>query len=133
MRLAVPRLAVAAAIVLAMLAAGCSSGGAPTSDPTPEPTATPTSTPAETSNPDEDQRVVYVSPEFFVFTINRDGTERRRIAGEGDVMDIGPGATMIFPPGVRHYFRVTGDRPMKTYGVHASPDRIIQRDTAEKP
>ena len=55
------------------------------------------------------------------------------IEDEGDVMPIGPGATMVFPPGVRHYFRVTGDSPMKTYGVHASPDRIVQRDTPEKP
>lgn len=55
------------------------------------------------------------------------------IEGEGDEMPIGPGTTMIFPPNVRHSFRVTGDKPMKTYGVHASPDRIVQRDAPEKP
>ena len=55
------------------------------------------------------------------------------IDGEGGEMTIGPGTTMIFPPDVRHSFRVTGAMPMKTYGVHASPDRIVERDTPEKP
>jgi quercetin dioxygenase-like cupin family protein len=54
------------------------------------------------------------------------------IEGEGDPVPIGPGATMVFQPNVRHSFTVTGDIPMKTYGVHASPDRIVQRDTAEE-
>ena len=53
------------------------------------------------------------------------------IAGEGEEAPIGPGSTMVFLPGVRHSFRVTGDKPMKTYGVHASPDRIVERDTPE--
>ncbi len=38
---------------------------------------------------------------------------------------IGPGSTLAMPPGVRHGFRVTGLQPLKTYGVHASPDRIV--------
>ena len=100
MRLAAPRLAVA----LAVLAAGCSSGGTPTADPTPEPTATPTSAPAETSASGKDQRVVYVSPEFFVFTINRDGTERRRIAGEGDAeVSGGVQAQPLVSPGAQRF------------------------------
>lgn len=47
------------------------------------------------------------------------------IEGEEQVVAIGPGTTLVLPPGVRHGFRVTGSRPMKTYGVHASPDRIV--------
>lgn len=104
MKLAVPRLAIAPAIVLTVLAAGCSSGGTPTSDPTPEPMATPTSAPAETSDSGNNQRVVYVSPEFFVFTINRDGTERRRVAGEGDAaISGGVQARPIVSPGTQRF------------------------------
>ena len=54
------------------------------------------------------------------------------IEGEGEAwiegepaVAIGPGTTLVLPPGVRHGFRVTGSKPMKTYGVHASPDRIV--------
>ncbi len=49
------------------------------------------------------------------------------IEGEDGVAPIGPGTTLVLPPGVRHGFRVTGTQPMKTYGVHASPDRIVER------
>ncbi len=47
------------------------------------------------------------------------------VAGESP---IGPGSTLVMQPGVRHGFRVTGDKPLKTYGVHASPHRIVNRD-----
>ncbi len=52
------------------------------------------------------------------------------IEGEGDGRParIGPGTTLVLPPGVRHGFRVTGSAPMKTYGVHHSPKRIVERD-----
>ena len=46
---------------------------------------------------------------------------------EGTV-PIGPGSTLAMPPGTSHGFRVTGGVPMKTYGVHASPVRIVKRD-----
>ena len=38
-----------------------------------------------------------------------------------------PGMTLVVPAGERHGFRVTGDRPFKTYGIHASPHRIVDR------
>ena len=38
---------------------------------------------------------------------------------------LAPGVTLVLQPHVRHGFRVTGDTPLKTYGVHASPDRIV--------
>ena len=57
-----------------------------------------------------------------------EGEGRAWIEGEGDEVAIGPGTTMIFPANVRHYFRVTGDKPMKTYGVHASPERVVVRE-----
>jgi mannose-6-phosphate isomerase-like protein (cupin superfamily) len=38
---------------------------------------------------------------------------------------------MVFPAGVRHSFRVTGTVPMKSWGVHASPARIVERPPPE--
>lgn len=48
--------------------------------------------------------------------------------GEGTVA-LRPGVTLILPPGQRHGFRVTGDKPLRTLGIHASPHRIV--DIAE--
>jgi quercetin dioxygenase-like cupin family protein len=36
-----------------------------------------------------------------------------------------PGITLVIPPNVRHWFRVSGREPLKVYGVHASPHRIV--------
>ncbi len=54
------------------------------------------------------------------------------LEGEGEAwiqgsepFPIAPGMTLVFPPHVRHWFRATGERPLKTYGVHASPHRIV--------
>jgi len=45
---------------------------------------------------------------------------------EGTV-EIGPGTTLAMPPNVKHGFRATGAVPLKTYGVHASSERIVHR------
>ena len=58
------------------------------------------------------------------------------IEGEGEawmeeqegVIAIGPGTTLVMPANVKHGFRVTGTEPLKTYGIHASPTRIVQRE-----
>ena len=34
--------------------------------------------------------------------------------------------TMVFPANTAHGFRVTGDAPLVTYGIHSSPDRIVE-------
>ena len=49
------------------------------------------------------------------------------IEGEADAVPIRAGDTLVLPPHTRHGFRVTGDKPLKTYGVHASPARIVDR------
>ena len=49
------------------------------------------------------------------------------VEGQDGVTPIGPGTTLVMPPGVKHGFRVTGTGPLRTYGVHASPDRIVDR------
>lgn len=46
------------------------------------------------------------------------------IEGEDRIVELEPGVTLVFPPNARHWFRVVGDRPLKTLGVHASPHRI---------
>ncbi len=48
--------------------------------------------------------------------------------GQEGFIAIGAGSTLVLPPNVRHGFRVTGKIPLKTYGVHASPHRIVDRD-----
>lgn len=54
------------------------------------------------------------------------GTGEAWIDGEADGIKIGPGMTMVFPAETAHGFRVTGDTPLVTYGIHSSPDRIVE-------
>ena len=35
------------------------------------------------------------------------------------------GTTLVIPANVRHWFRSTGQKPLVTLGVHASPHRIV--------
>lgn len=53
------------------------------------------------------------------------------IEGQGDAVAIDPGTTLVLPSGVKHGFRATGSGPLKTYGVHASPDRIVDFEPGE--
>ncbi len=39
---------------------------------------------------------------------------------------LSPGLTLVFEAGEAHGFRATGNAPLVTYGVHASPDRIVE-------
>lgn len=57
-----------------------------------------------------------------------EGTGEAWIEGEGDRIPIGPGSTIVAPPNKAHGFRNTGETPMRSYGVHASPTRITRRD-----
>ncbi len=41
-------------------------------------------------------------------------------------IDLTPGITLVFRAGQAHGFRVTGDAPLITYGVHVSPGRIVE-------
>ena len=59
-----------------------------------------------------------------------EGTGETWIDGQDGTTDIGPAITMVFPPNTAHGFRVTGDAPLVTYGVHSSSDRIV--DIREK-
>ena len=55
-----------------------------------------------------------------------EGTGEAWIDGQDGTTEIGPGTTMVFPPETVHGFRVTGNAPLVTYGVHSSPDRIVK-------
>jgi len=57
-----------------------------------------------------------------------EGTGEAWIEGEGDGIPIGPGSTIVAPPNKAHGFRNTGQTPMRSYGVHASPIRITHHD-----
>jgi quercetin dioxygenase-like cupin family protein len=53
------------------------------------------------------------------------------LEGEGEAwmegrepFPISPGMTLVFPANTRHWFRA-GARGIKTYGIHASPHRIV--------
>lgn len=48
------------------------------------------------------------------------------VEGQDGVTTISPGVTMVLPPNVKHGFRVTGTKQLKTYGVHTSPERLIK-------
>ena len=61
-----------------------------------------------------------------------EGTGEAWIENEENAIAIGPGSTIAAPPNVAHGFRNTGDTVLRTYGVHASPVRIVHRD-AENP
>ena len=56
-----------------------------------------------------------------------EGTGEAWMDGVEGTVAIGPGTTLAMLPNVRHGFCATGTVPLKTYGVHASPERIVAR------
>ncbi len=56
-----------------------------------------------------------------------EGTGIAWMEGVEGTVEIGPGTTLAMPPNVKHGFRATGSGPLKTYGVHASSERIVHR------
>lgn len=56
-----------------------------------------------------------------------EGTGIAWMEGVEGTVEIGPGTTLAMPPNVKHGFRATGTVPLKTYGVHASSERIVER------
>jgi quercetin dioxygenase-like cupin family protein len=55
-----------------------------------------------------------------------DGAGEAWVEGEDEPIEIGPGMTVVFHADVAHGFRAIGDKPLVTYGVHASPRRIVE-------
>ena len=67
---------------------------------------------------------------YVEIVIVLEGAGEAWVDGQDGTTDIGPGITMVFLPNTAHGFRVTGDAPLVTYGVHSSSDRIV--DIREK-
>jgi quercetin dioxygenase-like cupin family protein len=55
-----------------------------------------------------------------------EGSGEAWLEGEGDAIPIRAGTTLVLPAGKRHGFRVTGAAPLRIYGIHASPHRIVE-------
>jgi quercetin dioxygenase-like cupin family protein len=53
------------------------------------------------------------------------------LAGEPGVVGLEPGVSITFPANRVHAFRVVGDQPLVTFGIHASGKRIV--DYVEPP
>lgn len=47
------------------------------------------------------------------------------IEGDAQNVRLRAGVTLVFEANVRHWFAATGNAPLVTYGVHASPRRIV--------
>jgi quercetin dioxygenase-like cupin family protein len=47
------------------------------------------------------------------------------LEGSDRVISLEPGTTLVLPANVRHWFGATGNKPLVTLGVHASPHRIV--------
>jgi mannose-6-phosphate isomerase-like protein (cupin superfamily) len=54
-----------------------------------------------------------------------EGTGEAWLEDESDPIAMGPGTTLVLPAGKKHGFRVTGAAPLRLYGIHASPNRIV--------
>jgi mannose-6-phosphate isomerase-like protein (cupin superfamily) len=54
-----------------------------------------------------------------------EGTGEAWMQGRDDLVALQPGMTLILPADLPHWFRATGEQPLKTYGVHASPHRLV--------
>ena len=50
--------------------------------------------------------------------------------GRAEAICLGPGGTVIFPANECHGFRVVGENPLKTYGIHVSKSRIVEMNGA---
>ena len=48
------------------------------------------------------------------------------IDGHDGLIALTPGVTLVMPANVKHWFRALGQAPLKTYGIHASPHRIVE-------
>jgi len=54
-----------------------------------------------------------------------EGVGEAWMEGHDGLIALEPGVTLAIPPDRSHWFRAVGTRPLTTYGVHASPHRIV--------
>ena len=77
----------------------------------------------QTSQPGYATRV-HSHPYVEVLTVIA-GRGEAWLDGEGGTIAMAPGVTISIPAGRVHGFRVIGDAPLVTYGIHNSSKRIV--------
>jgi mannose-6-phosphate isomerase-like protein (cupin superfamily) len=76
------------------------------------------------------QTHLHSHPYVEVLTV-LEGRGEAWLAGEEGVVPLEPGVSITLPANRQHAFRVVGDRPLVTFGIHLSGRRIV--DYAEPP
>jgi quercetin dioxygenase-like cupin family protein len=84
----------------------------------------------QTSQPGYATRV-HSHPYVEVLTV-LGGRGEAWLDGEDGMIEMAPGVTLSIPAGRVHAFRVVGDKPLVTYGIHTFNKRVVhyQDDTA---
>jgi len=77
----------------------------------------------QTSPPGYQTRL-HSHPYVEVLTV-LEGRGEAWLAGEERVVALEPGVSIALPANRVHAFRVVGDEPLVTYGIHASDKRIV--------
>jgi quercetin dioxygenase-like cupin family protein len=70
------------------------------------------------------QTPLHSHPYTEVLTV-LEGRGEAWLAGEPGVVSLEPGVSIALPANRVHAFRVVGDQPLVTFGIHASPKRIV--------
>ena len=70
------------------------------------------------------QTALHSHPYAEVLTV-LEGRGEAWLADEEGVTTLEPGMSITLPANRVHAFRVVGDRPLVTFGIHASPKRIV--------
>ncbi len=76
------------------------------------------------------QTQLHSHPYVEVLTV-LEGRGEAWLAGDQRVVPLEPGVSIALPANRPHAFRVVGDRPLVTYGIHTSGKRIV--DYVEPP
>jgi mannose-6-phosphate isomerase-like protein (cupin superfamily) len=77
----------------------------------------------QTSPPGYQTRL-HSHPYVEVLTV-LDGRGEAWLDGEEEIVSLEPGTSIAFPANRVHAFRVVGDQPLVTFGIHASGKRIV--------
>jgi mannose-6-phosphate isomerase-like protein (cupin superfamily) len=83
----------------------------------------------QTSPPGYQTRL-HSHPYVEVLTV-LEGRGEAWLAGEEGVVPLEPGVSIALPANRPHAFRVVGDRPLVTFGIHVSGKRVV--DYVEPP
>ena len=70
------------------------------------------------------QTRLHSHPYVEVLTV-LEGRGEAWLDGEDGVVPLEPGTSIAFPANRVHAFRVVGDQPLVTFGIHASGKRIV--------